>query len=423
MNVGCGANPPLELRIPANGGTAHSISGTVDGDLPARLGDRFVVELKELPDFGVYGNPRNGKLDADHKFHLENVPAGRYRLDVYGVYGPEPQPNDRANFVTLSPRNLRQFEPLRHLIATQLITVSDQDISGLTLTQLTLPSVTGSVHFAHPPANWKEFKLSDLILNLVPHRKNGSLVAPLTDVTDNQGKFTIGAADAGEYEIQIQSADPRRIMGRGLYVLSAKLDGKDVNSRFLSLPAGGEAKLDVELGSDMAVVHAQVLPDGSFPMPVVPLNERCEGTGRYSVVLFPDPPVSPSIESEPEQAPHLFTAWSLGAGCNGVASGVHQYWDGKIQDIPPGDYYAIAGRDMNLLYFGIAFQGHSSAEQIKLLIALEAIAKHITLQPGQNLELELTDKTIEANRIAAGVGVADEGENLRPQNSQSCCTR
>lgn len=173
----------------------------------------------------------------------------------------------------------------------------------------------------------------------------------------------------------------------------------------------------------MAVVHAVALPDRSFPMPVVPLNERCVGTGRYSVLLFPDPIVTPSIESEPEQAPHFFTAWSLGSECHGTANNVDQYWDGRITSIPPGKYYAFASREANVLYFGISQMGHLSAEQRKLLDALTAIATSITLHPGENLEVELTDKTIESNRIAARVGIADEAETLRPQNGQSCCSR
>jgi hypothetical protein len=422
-SAGCGANPPLELHFPANGGSTHSISGAVSGDLPARLGDRFLVELEDNTNLSLYGSQYKGKLDADHNFHLENIPGGRYKLNVYGVYGPEPQTSNRRSLVTESvSMSIPYFEPLRHLLATQLITVSDQDISGLTLTQLTLPSVTGAVNIPHPPADWKEFKLSSLSLKLVPHRKNGPIVVPIADKGENVGEFTIGAADVGEYEVQVEATDLHHSTNKVLYVASAKLNGKEVNPRFITLLQDGAARLDVELGGEMATVHAQVLPDTSFAMPVVPINERCEGTGHYSVLLFPDPLVSPSIDSEPEQLTHFFIAWSLGTDCHGVSNGVLQPNDGRIQDVLPGKYYAIAARD-NILNFGVAYQGHLTAEQRKLLSALATIAKPINLHPGENLELELADKTIEANRIAARVGVADEGENLRPTNGQSCCVR
>jgi hypothetical protein len=182
-------------------------------------------------------------------------------------------------------------------------------------------------------------------------------------------------------------------------------------------------RLEVELGSEVASVHAKVNPDTSFSLPAIPLNERCQGTGRYTVLLFPDPLVSPAVDSEPEQTLHLFTAWSLGVFCNGVANGVQQYWDGNIQQIPPGRYYALAVRDANLTAAGNSFRGPISAERRRLFIALAAIAAPVVLHEGENLELGLTDKTIDASRIAAKVGLADEYENLRTQNSESCCKR
>ena len=424
-DLGCGANPPLELHFPVNGGSAHSISGAVLGDLPARLGDRFLVELRDAADSSVYASQTSGKLDADHKFFLEHVYSGNYKLSIYGVYGPEPKQNTRSEIVTLSSR---YFEPLRHLIATQTIEVRDQDISGIELTPLTLPAVAGTVKIQHSPANWKDFQLSDLNVSLVPHRKNGTLSAPITLNANGQAEFAIAAADPGEYEVQIKSAKNNLFVnGHSVdsmfYAQSARLNGKEVNPRFFSLPQNGIAKINIELSGDMASIHAKVDPDTSFPMPGVPLNERCVGTGRYTVILFPNPPVSPLIDSEPEQAPHLFNAWSLGAACNGFTGNLQQYWDGRIRDIPPGNYYALAARDMSFLYFGITNGGQISIEKRRLLSALATIAKPITLHAGEDLELELSDKTIDASRIASRIGLPDEPENLRAQNGQSCCSR
>jgi hypothetical protein len=421
-SAGCGANAPLELHFPANGGSTHTLSGMVSGDLPARLGDRFLVELEDSAHAGLYGSQYKGKLDSDHTFRLENIPSGRYKLNIYGVYGPEPKPQNYG-VVLRSAKFGPYAEPLRHLVATQVISVGDQNISGLVLTQLTLPSVMGVVHIPQAPAGWKDFKPSSLSLKLVPHRKNGFLVAPLADKGENLGEFTIGAADAGEYEVHIEAADPRRTADNDLYVASAKLDGREVNPRFFTLPKDGAARLDVELGSEMATVHVQVLPDTSFAMPVLPLNERCNmSIENYSVVLFADPIVSPEIESEPDQLPHFFTAWSLGSYCNGVSNGVNQYWDGRIPRVPPGKYYAIAARG-NILSFGLSAPEYLTGNLRGFLSALATIAKPIVVQPEAKLELELVDKTIEANRIAAQVGMADEGENLRQTNGQPCCSR
>jgi hypothetical protein len=50
---------------------------------------------------------------------------------------------------------------------------------------------------------------------------------------------------------------------------------------------------------------------------------------------------------------------------------------------------------------------------------LTSIATPITHGPGEHLDISLSDKTIEAARIAASVGVADEQENLRAPRDQS----
>ena len=382
-NIGCGADQPLELRFPANGGTLHTITGSVTGDLSARLGDRFIVELKDLPEAGAYNNQRQGKLDADHKFKLENIPSGHYRLNVYGEYEAEPKPDNWG-------RTFIQGEPLRHLIATQLITVSDLDISDLALTQLTLPSVTGVVHIPHPPANWKDFKPSSLSLKLVPHRKNGSLSAPLSDKGDNLGEFVFVAADAGEYEIQIEAVDRFRTFTNVLYVASVKLNGKEVNPRFFTMPKDGDVRLEVELSDEFASVRVQVLLDTSFALPVLPLNERCEGTGHYGVALFPDPLVSSLIDDELKQMPQIFTAWSISDKCQTFMSYTSENAYSTLQNIPPGKYYAIAVGDRSLLSIAALIQGPITTEQRKLLNAFTSIAKPITLRPGENLEVKLT---------------------------------
>ncbi len=418
-NVGCGASSPLELHFPANGGSMHTISGLIRGDLPVRLGDRFIVELKDAADSGPYPYQISGKLDADHKFFLEHVHSGNYTLSIYGVYGPEPQTNESGHHVVIS--SVRMYsEPLRHLIATQTIAVRDQDLSGLELTPLMLPVVAGVIHIQHPPANWKDFQLSDLNVNLVPHRKTGALSAPVTLNASGQAEFAIAAADTGEYEVQIQSVKPNGL-DRGLYVQSAKLDGKEVNARFLTLPSEATAHLEIEIGSDMASVHVKVNPDISVPLPAIPLNERCQGPARYAVILFPNPLVSPAFNSEPEQAPNLFTGWSHGTSCDDVVSGAMQNMNGKIQLIPPGSYYALAVKDRSLQFWGNGLREPISVKRNQLLDALTSIATPVVLHAGDNLQFELSDKTVDASRIAARIGVADEYENLQQQNSSSCC--
>jgi hypothetical protein len=423
-NIGCDANSPLELHFPANWLTAYTISGTVSGDIPSRLGDRFLVALDDAVDLGIHGYKRETKLDANHAFTLKDVPDGNYKVSVYGVYGPEPQPDSGRGIVFMSSPYV---EPLRHLIATQLIEVRGQDISGIELKPLKLPSITGVVHIQHPRAGWKDFKLSDLSVRLIPHRKNGSLSSSLTSKADDQAEFSIGAADAGEYEVAIEAAKPGRGTPKGLYVQLIKLNGKEVNPRFFSLSQDDTAQFEITLSGDTASAHVNVHPDTSFSLPATALNKHCSPGTSYAVVLFPDPPASSLIDSEPEQVPRFYLTSSYGSACAGVPTGVGQNPAGMIMDIPPGNYYAIAARGFDFAYYQFrgltSRQGKMSTEQVRLLHELETIAKPVTLHAGENLELELADKTIDANRIAARVGVKDESENLRPQNGQSCCNR
>ena len=51
------------------------------------------------------------------------------------------------------------------------------------------------------------------------------------------------------------------------------------------------------------------------------------------------------------------------------------------------------------------------------------LATPLTLNPGDHLDLNLDDKTIEAMRIVAQVGIPDEQENLRSANGQPCCSQ
>ena len=318
---------------------------------------------------------------------------GRYRITVYGLYGPEPKPN--GGFSGASAVFAGYYQPLKHRVASQLVTVSDQNLSDVTLTTLTLPSVTGTVHILHPPSDWKDFKPSDLTLKLVPRRRNGPMSVPLKDQGESQGEFTIGAADPGEYELGLAATNNRYAVNNVLYVQSARLNGKEVNPRFFTLPKEGATTLQVEVGSEMASVQVHLSEDTAFTMPVLPLNERCGRPGRnYGVVLFPAPPFSPDVESEPEQAPHYMIGWSSGISCAG-------FWDGKIQSVPPGKYYAIALKDINVLDLGTINQRHVEPDQRRLWSELATIAKEITLQPGEKLDLNLDDKMIEAARIAA----------------------
>ena len=262
-DIGCGRNPPLELHVPVIG-NHYSVSGTVAGELPAREGDRFEVVLEDAFNTGPYGpQTRHFDLADDRRFHFEDIPQGRYRIDLYdGLYGRKPQ--SPASFVNVGV----YVEILKHRLASQLITVSDRNMGDLVLSAVTLPSVSGIVTIKAPPASWKDVKPSDLSLQLVPHSKNGSIEATVKDRADGQGEFVIGAADPGEYELRIVNSRSKALQNL-LYIQSAHLEGKEVDPRFVTLPQGGNIDLQVVLGS------GSERSTHSYPETRLPLHPLC----------------------------------------------------------------------------------------------------------------------------------------------------
>jgi hypothetical protein len=406
-NIGCGGNPPLDLHAPSLD-NHYSVSGILTGQLPATVGDRFEVALEDALNTNPYW-PRRRTFDLgdDHRFRFDNIPPGRYRVDIYGLYGQKPKPDQGFS-------SRIYVEPLSHRLASQLVIVSKENLD-LTLQASPLPSVTGTVEIPKVPANWKDLKPSDLSLVLVPHRKNGSLLAPLKDTDGRRGEFSISAADPGEYELRIEGAQNHTVRSP-LYPESVRLDGKEVNPNYFTLPNDGAVALQVVLGTEMATIEAHVSEDKALGLPALPLNERCSRIGgNYSVILFPSPSSNLDIGYRPEQRSRIFTAWSLGTDCKGIQSGTVQYWDGRIQDVPPGRYYGIAVSNIYQLN-PLIFNSPGASSTRSFLSELMGIATPVALSPGEHLDINLSDKTIEAARIAARLGVADEQENLRPPN-------
>ena len=420
--VGCGAEAPLRLRVPANV-NAFSASGMVEGELPARLGDRFVAEVEDVHEADVQGFLRSAKLNAEHEFSFENLPNGRYRVKVFGVYGPEPKASDGMQVITAV--NLF-FEPLRHLVATRDFTVDNANVAGMTLQQLTLPTVTGRVQVVAGPEGWKDFKASDMAVTLLPRWKNGSVGATVTDAGAGVGEFTIGAADAGEYEVRIGGAKGQAL--NGMYIQSVKVDGKEANPRFIRLAAVEGEQLEVVVNRGYATVNVRVTADPKSPAPVLGLNERCGAVGgEYTVVLLPDPILSADAMKKKEAGDFGGELAEGVFAMDGSSQGIMRSVPGldcaggresEIAPVPPGKYLAIAVKDMNAEGLGGAMLGGVGPRDVRtrsLYRELARLAKPISVRAGETIALELQDQTVEAARIAAQVGVWDEYELQPPK--------
>jgi hypothetical protein len=425
-NVGCDAGSPVQIPVPVTTmvttrRVTYVVSGSVQAELPARLGDRFVVQLEDANSESYAYTIRQQELSlaADHSFSFDKVRPGSYLLRVYGVYGPEPKPlspipmrSFSGSTSGLSGNTWGGFPELRHLVAEQPLTVSDADVSGVVVKQLlVLPTVTGTVHILKPPPQWKDFKASDMSVRLLPHHKNGPVDAKLTD----EGGFSIGAVDAGEYEVEMQASKPSRYIQS--YVLSARLNGKEINPRFLTLAAVNSATLELTVSSEMATVNVHLKPDTKFPRAAEPLGEDCRRDGpRYEAVLLPMPFFSADVDQEPLQMPQLYT--TRGISCRAPL-------DGQIQSVPPGQYMAIAGENVSAILMASSFMRRNqttSPEMRKMWAALMPLGKTVTVHAGETVELTLEETTLEAAQTAARLKIADEYEDLRPPNPR-CCLR
>jgi hypothetical protein len=91
-----------------------------------------------------------------------------------------------------------------------------------------------------------------------------------------------------------------------------------------------------------------------------------------------------------------------------------------MENLPPGKYYALALQTGIQIDFGVRGQGAFTVNRRALWKELAKISTQVTLNPGDHLDLNLDDKTIEALRIVAQVGMPDDREDLRSANGQAC---
>lgn len=380
-DVGCGLSPALDVHVPPNYKKTYAFSGKVNGELPAAIGDRFWILLLDVRPSGEQQLLAVAHLDAEHRFSFDNVPAGRFVLQLHSAYGPEP--------MTWSG----PYGPIEHLLASQKVDIQD-GMAGVLITPLALPTVTGTVRFTDLPTEWKNnFDVRRQRITLVPAEYR----APFSALLSADGSFSIGPEDASDYELNLDLPGPL------MYLKSLRLDGREIKGRYFHLSAGASPKLEIELSGRSGQVNARVLPDTSLPMAEPSVSETCSKSAypEYAVVLFPDPLFARPIAGlEPDLASTIQPRLFRGAG--------YGNWDNPtvlIQAVPPGHYRALAlqGRGNMGPFFGRR-NDRPGFEQ-KLWNTLAALGEPVTVQAGGTVELMLADKTVDAARVAAKLGV------------------
>jgi hypothetical protein len=379
-DVGCGKSPALTLLVPPNYKKTYAFSGKVNGDLPAAIGDRFWVSLLAVRPSGEQQFLALAKVDAEHRFSLDNVPGGHSVLELHSAYGPEP--------MTWSG----PYGPVSHRLASQKIDVHD-GMAEVSITPLPLPTVTGTVHFTHLPEEWKNnFDIAQQRITLIPREYR----APFSATLSEEGSFSIGPEDVGDYEVNLDLRAP-------LYVQSVKLDGREIKRRYFHLAAAASAKLEVEVSGDSGQLNVRILPDDSLPMAEPSVSETCSKSAypEPTVVLFPDPMLVQAIanaelELDFTAQVRLLRSTPFGERNNPTL---------QILAVPPGNYRALAIQGPGIIGSPFGRANHHSEVMQELWNELAALGEPVTVQSGAPRELTLRDKTVDANRAAAKLGV------------------
>jgi len=371
-DIGCKSNQPLQLRMPAQVSPRHSISGSVVGDLPKKVGDRFWVNLlwdKEARTDQGYVS--SGKLDADHKFQIDRVPNGKFVMELHSAYGPEP--------MTWSG----MCGPRSHLLATQKIEMHDGDVRDVQITPGTLPSVRGAVHFEELPKDWTGFRVNAESITLTGKDYCAGSSARL----DDNGGYSIEIVDAGEYEVGLQQ------LSHPLYVRELRLNGRLVKGRHVRLQPGDDAKLEVFVSSKGGEATASVVPDPKLPRAEPWAKETCSGVlwPQYDFLLLPDP-----LEQAGERDPLQELA------IQGHAVGDIEHPTVQAGSIPPGRYRALVAEH---LFQPTLFANGYSESSLRLFRAIAALGESVTVAPGAKIEIKLTDRTVDVEREAAKLGL------------------
>ncbi len=380
-DVGCSAGKPLDLRVPATIDQGHTISGQLVSDLPKSEGDRFWVSLIwDLRGSGGQAYAGSAKLDDERKFHIDRVPSGRFLLQLYSAYGPEPT-------VWSGP-----YGPVSHLLATQTIEVRDHDVNDVKIAPHRLPSVSGTVHFEHIPAEWgKNFDVSAQSITLIPRTSQ----APFSAKLSLDDSFSIDPEDVGDYEVKM--AQP----GDRLYIRSVRLDGRELRGRYFHLSADQSAHLEVVVDGDSGQLNASVAPDPSLPLPEPSVSETCSSGMRpqYQLVLFPDPLSFTEADSALSVEPRVIRGYSVGYADHPTL---------EARAVPPGHYRVVAAEH---LIGGSLFgsPSHPTYDERQMWSAIIALGQPVTVQAGERVDIALPDKTLDVALLAARFGVPLDG--------------
>jgi hypothetical protein len=201
------------------------------------------------PDTGSSGRAAMGRvfgarLAGDGSFSLANVPPGRYLLRARGQDGASPT------------------------FAVQPVTVTDGDVSDLTVVLAPSARISGAVAFQTTQSA------------TVPDVDSVRITAPAIDYVtvgpntvarvDREGRFTLGGVPAGAHWIRAQG------LPRGWVLKSVVVDGREVIDLPVELRSGQElTDVSLTFTDRLAEINGAITSDEGLPLT------------EYTVLAFP----------------------------------------------------------------------------------------------------------------------------------------
>ena len=340
-----GAN---ESREGIDFGTRLSHAATVDGTVVSASGAVPQIQIgihgngPQLPVAGGSAGGPSVRMDNQtHAFRITNVPSGHYRLDARTLNVPGNAPQIMASGGALPKQDLSG--PV--LWGAVEFDVSGSDVSGITLTLVTAPAVSGRLVIdraaVKPPASLAGARVSLVPVPSADPRSNG-LESPITTITTADGAFRLPTVVPGSYRVST-------VLPSGWWLREAISGGVDVLDGTLTVGADGVPDLSLNMSDRHSSVGGTLTTAGG------PATE-------YFLVAFTSDRALWRAPSRRVRSTRPATSGAF-----------------DVSDLPPGEYFLAALRDLDI----------ADLEDPAFLESLIPAAASITILEGQRTVQDL----------------------------------
>jgi hypothetical protein len=273
------------------------------------------------------------RIQPDGKFQAIGVAPGRYAVIARLTGAPTPLPNVPPALPTPSPGP--------SLWAHQEVSVSGEDVTGLTLTLAPTTTITGRVTFekgsAAPPEGATVRVSVDVFGTSRPGASSRSVIA------DKSGAFTLGAVTPGLYRMSASVQTNTSTPPPPFTVRTAVLDGREVFEQSFEVVAGRDHQ-------DVVVTLTDRVPELSGTI----TDANGAGVAGLQILLFPTDRNAWSTSSRRMRGP-----------ARTQSDGTY-----RISGVRPGEYYLAVVTELEPGDWGDpVFMEQVAAQSLKLVFA------------------------------------------------------